>query len=76
MLGSWRPATRRFVLVLMDVRRAGEHLGDGIEAHIAAIYRRDHPITPSGDTVLEEGDEVFVLAAEAHIRRVLVELRR
>jgi trk system potassium uptake protein TrkA len=47
-----------------------EHLGDGVDARIAAIFRRDHPVTPTGDTVIEEGDEVFVLAAErAHPAR-------
>ena len=64
------------LMVGRPLKEMSEHLGDGIEARIAAVYRRDHPITPTGDTVLEEGDEVFVLAAEAHIRRVLVELRR
>ncbi len=30
----------------------------------------------SGDTVIESGDEVFIIAASSHIRRVMTELRR
>lgn len=56
-----------------DMRR---HLPSEIDARIAAIYRRDRAITPTGKTVIEDGDEVFLLAAEEHIRPVLRELRR
>ncbi|MGA7982106.1 MAG: Trk system potassium transporter TrkA [Chromatiaceae bacterium] len=47
-----------------------------VDARIAAIYRRDRPIVPEGDTVIEIGDEVFCLAATARIRQVMGELRR
>ncbi len=47
-----------------------------INARVAAIFRRDSPIIPEGDTVIEAGDEVFFLAATEHIRDVLRELRR
>ena len=47
-----------------------------VDARIAAIFRRDRPITPEGDTVIEVGDEVFCLAATADIRKVMRELRR
>ena len=47
-----------------------------IEARIAAIYRDEHAIIPSGSTVIEHGDEVFCLAASSHIREVMRELRR
>lgn len=47
-----------------------------IEARVAAIFRRDHPIIPQGDTVIEEGDEVFFIAATENIRSVLQEMRR
>jgi trk system potassium uptake protein TrkA len=52
-----------------------EHLS-GIDARIAAIYRRDTAIIPDGNTVIEPGDEVFCLAATEHIRAVTAELRR
>ncbi len=48
---------------------------DQIDARVAAIYRRDRPIIPEGDTVIEEGDEVFFLAATEHIRTVMKEIR-
>ena len=47
-----------------------------IEARIAAIYRRDQPIMPEGDTRIEAGDEVFYLAATRDIRQVMTELRQ
>lgn len=55
-----------------DLRR---HL-PGLDARIAAIYRRDQPIAPEGGTVIEAGDEVFYLAATRDIRKVTTELRR
>ncbi len=57
---------------LKDMRR---HL-PRIDARIAAIFRRDTPIIPEGDTVIEVGDEVFCLAASENIRMVMRELRR
>lgn len=47
-----------------------------IDARVVAIFRHDQSISPSGDTVIESGDEVFILAATSHIRRVMTELRR
>jgi trk system potassium uptake protein TrkA len=48
----------------------------GMDARIAAIFRHDQAIFPEGDTVIEAGDEVFLLAAAEHIRPVLRQLRR
>jgi trk system potassium uptake protein TrkA len=64
------------LLVGKPIREMTKHLTSDIGARIAAIYRRDRAITPTGDTVIEDGDEVFVLAADEHIRRVMRELRR
>lgn len=47
-----------------------------LDARIAAIYRRDQPIIPDGDTLIEPGDEVFCLAATRDIRQLMSELRR
>ena len=47
-----------------------------MDARIAAIFRRDQAVVPEGTTVVEAGDEVFVLAAAEHIRPVLHQLRR
>jgi len=46
------------------------------DTRIAAIFRRDRPIAPTGDTIIEADDEVFVIAAKKHIRAVMGELRR
>ena len=46
------------------------------EARIVAIYSAGRSVTPSGDTVVEEGDEVFFLAARNDIRRVMSEMRK
>jgi trk system potassium uptake protein TrkA len=49
----------------------------GVEMRIVAIYRRDQALqTVDGDTRVEPGDEVFVLAATEHIRTVLGALRK
>jgi trk system potassium uptake protein TrkA len=47
-----------------------------MDARIAAIFRGDQPLFPEGDTRVEAGDEVFLLAAAEHIRPVLRQLRR
>ncbi len=64
------------LMVGKPIREMSEHLGGSVEARIAAIFRRDRALPPTGDTVIEDGDEVFVLAADEHIRRVMVEMRR
>ena len=57
---------------LKDLRR---HI-PGIDARVVAIFRKDQPMVPEGDTIVEAGDEVFCLAATEHIRQVMKELRR
>jgi trk system potassium uptake protein TrkA len=64
------------LMVGKPIREMREHLGEGIDARISAIFRRDHAVPPTGDTIIEDGDEVFILAAEEHIRRVMIEMRR
>lgn len=46
-----------------------------IETRVAAIFRKDRPIIPQGDTVIEDGDEVFFIAGTDHIRSVMSELQ-
>lgn len=43
----------------------------GIEARVAAIYRRDRSIELDGNTVIEADDEVFFIAAKQHIDTVM-----
>lgn len=62
-------------LVGREIQYLRKHMPQ-IEARIAAIYRHDSPIAPEGGTVIEAGDEVFLIAATENIRNVLRELRR
>jgi len=64
------------LLVGKPIRAMREHLHGEIDARIAAIFREHQALDPDGNTVVEPGDEVFVLAASEHIRPVLTELRR
>jgi trk system potassium uptake protein TrkA len=64
------------LLVGSPIKEMRNHLPPEIDGRIAAIYRRDGAITPTGETIVEDGDEVFLLAAEEHIRAVMRELRR
>jgi len=47
-----------------------------VDTRVAAIFRRNRPIIPEGDTVVEADDEVFFIAARGNIRKVMSELRR
>jgi trk system potassium uptake protein len=64
------------LLVGKPIRAMREHLPGDVDARIAAIFREHQPVDPDGDTVIEPGDEVFVLAASGNIRPVMRELRR
>ena len=68
-------ARRDGLLVGRELRTLREHLPD-IEARIAAIYRNDRLVSPGGDTIVEENDEIFFVAASDDLRRVMAELRR
>ncbi|MCL2524486.1 MAG: Trk system potassium transporter TrkA [Betaproteobacteria bacterium] len=63
-------------LVGRPIRALRELLPVDMDARVAAIFRRDQPVAPKGDTVVEIGDEVFLLAAAENIRPVLHQLRR
>ncbi len=63
------------LLVGQQLRALREHVRD-IEARIVAIYRAGRSITPGGDTIVEDRDEVFFLAARDDIRRVMNEMRK
>lgn len=63
-------------LVGRQLKELPSHLPDDVDARVAAIYRRGRPITPEGVTVIEAEDEVFFVAAKAHIPKIMAELRR
>ena len=46
-----------------------------VKTRVAALYRQDHPIIPTGKTVIEPDDEVFFIAPRQEIRRMISELR-
>ncbi|MGA9221267.1 MAG: Trk system potassium transporter TrkA [Pseudomonas graminis] len=62
-------------LVGQQLRQLRTHMPN-VETRVAAIFRRDRPIIPQGDTVIEADDEVFFIAAKADIRAVMGEMRR
>ncbi len=47
-----------------------------VDTRVAAIFRKDRAIMPIGETVVEDGDEIFFIAATKNIRSVLREMRR
>jgi len=61
-------------LVGHEVKQLAEHLPE-VKARIAAIFRKGKAIIPSGDTVIEADDELFIIASAQHIRAVVSELR-
>ena len=62
-------------LVGHELRDIREHM-PGVDARVAAIFRKGKPISPEGDTIIEMDDEVFFVAASKHIRAVMGELRK
>ena len=62
-------------LVGRCLRELRDHLPNA-EARVLAIYRGGRMIRPEGDTVIEDGDEVFFLAARDSMRRVMGEMRK
>ncbi|MGI3129006.1 Trk system potassium transporter TrkA [Halopseudomonas pachastrellae] len=62
-------------LVGQELRFLRQHM-PGVDTRVAAIFRKDRPIIPKGDTIIEADDEVFFIAATRDIRAVMSELRR
>jgi trk system potassium uptake protein len=63
-------ALRGGALVGRPLRELPQHVPN-VESRVVAIYRGGSGIIPDGDTVVEEGDEVFFIAARKDIRTVL-----
>jgi trk system potassium uptake protein len=63
------------LLVGRPLRELPEHIPH-TEARVVAIYRGGESIIPDGDTVVQEEDEVFFIAARRNIRKVMSEVRR
>ena len=63
------------LLVGQKIAALKEHIPN-TEARIAAIYRQGKALQPEGDTIIEEGDEVFFIAARQDIRVFMSEMRK
>lgn len=62
-------------IVGRQLKEIREHMPK-VDTRVAAIFRRhEAAIIPEGDTVVEDGDEVFFIAARENIRAVMSEMR-
>ena len=68
-------ADRDGLLVGQRIAALKDHIPN-TEGRIAAIYRDGKSIEPDGDTVIEEDDEVFFIAARQDIRVFMSEMRK
>ena len=68
-------ANREGALVGHPLRELSKHIPN-VESRVVAIYRGGRGIIPDGDTVVEEADEVFFIAARKDTRTVLREMRK
>ena len=51
-----------------------EHIPNA-DARVAAIYREEEIIIPSGDDFIKDGDEVYFISARANIKKIMSEIR-
>ncbi len=68
-------ADRNGLLVGQKIAALREHIPN-TEGRIAAIYRNGKSIAPEGDTMIEEGDEIFFVAARQDVRVFMSEMRK
>ena len=68
-------AHRDGLLVGQEIKALQQHI-PGIETRIAAVYRNGQSIQPEGNTLIQEDDEVFFIAARKDIRVVMSEMRK
>jgi len=68
-------ALRTGALVGQQLKQLSTHI-QGRDARVAAIYRGGRSVKPSGETIIEHGDEVFFIAAREDIRLVMNEMQR
>ena len=63
------------LLVGQKLRSMKEHIPNS-EARVVAMYRAGRSVEAEGDTVIEDGDEVFFLAGKDDIRKFMAEMRK
>ena len=68
-------ADRSGSLVGQKISTLKEHIPN-TEGRIAAIYRDGKSLEPKGDTIINEGDEVFFIATRQDVRVFMSEMRQ
>ena len=63
------------VLVGRQIKELKDDLPE-YETRIPALYRNEELLIPTGETIIDEGDEVFFIADEKHIEDVTKELQK
>ncbi|MEM7053082.1 MAG: Trk system potassium transporter TrkA [Pseudomonadota bacterium] len=64
-------AVRQGKLVGKALKNLPDELPKGVDARVAAIFRRDETIIPEGETIIEVDDTVFFIATTDEIREVM-----
>lgn len=58
------------------IREIKQLLPNSVKIRIVAIYRQQEVIMPTGDVVIQTGDEIFFVAEPQHIHTILNEFRK
>ncbi len=64
------------ILVDKQIKELKNYLPKGVTTRIAAIYRKDEVVMPTGEATIKADDEVFFLAEPKHIPSIVEEIRR
>ena len=68
-------AVRGGPLIGHEISELKKHMPK-VDTRVAAIFRQDRPIIPTGSTLIEAGDEVFFIAKKGDISKVIKEMRK
>ena len=68
-------AVRGGPLIGHEISELKKHMPK-VDTRVAAIFRQDRPIIPTGSTLIEAGDEVFFIAKKSDISKVIKEMRK
>ena len=67
-------AKKKGKLVGRELRGIKEDI-PSTEAFVAAIYRKNKPFIPSGDTIIKENDEIYFISSASNIDEIVKEFR-
>ena len=68
-------AVRGGPLIGQEISNLKKHMPK-VDTRVAAIFRQESPIIPTGSTTVEAGDEVFFIAKKGDISKVINEMRK